>query len=82
MTNHQISSVLNSAAEAGEDDVVEVANVCRQLTPSQQTDPSGRFERYRKSLGKGAYKEVFKAFDQEEGVEVAWNQIRITSLNG
>ncbi|KAJ3372162.1 Serine/threonine-protein kinase wnk4 [Kappamyces sp. JEL0680] len=33
------------------------------------------------NLGKGAYKEVFKAFDQEEGVEVAWNQIRVTTLN-
>ncbi|KAJ3282681.1 Serine/threonine-protein kinase wnk4 [Borealophlyctis nickersoniae] len=42
-----------------------------------ETDPTGRFERYALSLGKGAYKEVFKAFDNEEGVEVAWNQLRI-----
>ncbi|KAI8901435.1 kinase-like domain-containing protein, partial [Globomyces pollinis-pini] len=44
-------------------------------------DPTGRFERYRKSLGKGAHKEVFKAFDQEEGVEVAWNQIRVGTFS-
>jgi serine/threonine protein kinase len=31
-------------------------------------------------LGRGAYKEVFLAYDQEEGVEVAWNQIRIDSF--
>ena len=43
-------------------------------------DPSGRFERYTTSLGKGAYKEVYKAFDQEEGVEVAWNQLRLDHI--
>lgn len=42
-----------------------------------ETDPTGRFERYAECLGKGAYKEVFKAFDSEEGIEVAWNQLRI-----
>ncbi|TPX66467.1 hypothetical protein SpCBS45565_g04425 [Spizellomyces sp. 'palustris'] len=45
-----------------------------------ETDPTGRFERYAECLGKGAYKEVFKAFDTEEGVEVAWNQLRIDHL--
>jgi serine/threonine protein kinase len=29
----------------------------------------------------GAYKEVYKAFDQEEGVEVAWNQLRTDYLS-
>jgi WNK lysine deficient protein kinase len=48
-------------------------------TPNiDQTDPTGRFERYSQCLGKGAYKEVYKAFDQEEGVEVAWNQLRLS----
>lgn len=47
----------------------------------EKTDPTGRFERYATCLGKGAYKEVFKAFDQEEGVEVAWNQLRLDTLN-
>ena len=45
-----------------------------------QTDPTGRFERYALCLGTGAYKQVFKAFDQEEGVEVAWNQLRIDHI--
>ncbi|KAJ3113042.1 hypothetical protein HDU96_003852 [Phlyctochytrium bullatum] len=45
-----------------------------------ESDPTGRFERYAESLGKGAYKEVFKAFDEEEGVEVAWNQLRVDHL--
>ncbi|KAJ3215602.1 putative serine/threonine-protein kinase wnk5 [Dinochytrium kinnereticum] len=45
-----------------------------------ETDPTGRFQRFNKSLGKGAYKEVFKAFDDEEGVEVAWNRLRLDHL--
>jgi hypothetical protein len=46
-----------------------------------ELDPSGRFERFAVCLGKGAYKEVYKAFDQEEGVEVAWNQLRVDNFN-
>ncbi|KAI9004037.1 hypothetical protein BC832DRAFT_558344 [Gaertneriomyces semiglobifer] len=45
-----------------------------------ETDPTGRFERYAKCLGQGAYKNVYMAFDTEEGVEVAWNQFRIDHL--
>lgn len=28
-------------------------------------------------LGRGAWKRVYKAFDQEEGLEVAWNQVEL-----
>ncbi|ORZ08844.1 kinase-like domain-containing protein, partial [Lobosporangium transversale] len=45
-----------------------------------ETDPTGRFQRLNEILGEGAYKHVYKAFDQEEGVEVAWNQLRIDHL--
>ncbi|KAG0369461.1 Serine/threonine-protein kinase wnk1 [Gamsiella multidivaricata] len=45
-----------------------------------ETDPTGRFQRLNDILGEGAYKNVYRAFDQEEGVEVAWNQLRIDHL--
>ncbi|KAG0282159.1 Serine/threonine-protein kinase wnk4 [Linnemannia gamsii] len=45
-----------------------------------ETDPSNRFQRLSDILGEGAYKHVYRAFDQEEGVEVAWNQLRIDHL--
>eukprot|EP00759_Apiculatamorpha_spiralis_P001991 PhF_6_TR1069/c3_g1_i2/m.2249/K08867/WNK, PRKWNK; WNK lysine deficient protein kinase len=41
---------------------------------SEVADPSHRFFRKRK-LAKGQYKEVYKAFDEEEALEVAWNEI-------
>ncbi|KAI1319209.1 hypothetical protein EDD11_004603 [Mortierella claussenii] len=45
-----------------------------------ETDPTGRFQRLNEILGEGAYKHVYRAFDQEEGMEVAWNQLRIDHL--
>ncbi|PHT59647.1 putative serine/threonine-protein kinase WNK3 [Capsicum baccatum] len=42
-----------------------------------EIDPSGRFGRYKELLGHGAVKMVYRAFDLEEGREVAWNQIRL-----
>ncbi|KAG5459752.1 MAG: kinase-like domain-containing protein [Olpidium bornovanus] len=53
-----------------------------------ETDPTGRFEHYSTVLGQGAYKGVYKGYDNEEvllsgilaarrlGIEVAWNQFR------
>ena len=31
-------------------------------------------------MGRGAFKTVYRAFDEEEGIEVAWNQIRVNDL--
>ncbi|KAK1390540.1 Non-specific serine/threonine protein kinase [Heracleum sosnowskyi] len=47
--------------EADESDYVEI-------------DPTGRYGRYNEILGKGASKTVYRAFDEYEGIEVAWNQ--------
>ncbi|KAJ7951343.1 putative Kinase [Quillaja saponaria] len=51
----------------GEDDFVE-------------KDPTGRYFRYNEILGKGAFKTVYKAFDEVDGIEVAWNQVRIDEV--
>lgn len=32
-------------------------------------------------LGSGAYKEVFRGFCHEQGIEVAWNRLRISQNN-
>ncbi|XP_076950311.1 putative serine/threonine-protein kinase WNK4 [Bidens hawaiensis] len=45
-----------------------------------EIDPSGRFLRYPEVLGKGAFKKVYKAFDQLDGIEVAWNKVRIDNV--
>mmetsp|Transcript_14433 Transcript_14433/g.27885 ORF Transcript_14433/g.27885 Transcript_14433/m.27885 type:complete len:633 (-) Transcript_14433:183-2081(-) len=45
-----------------------------------EVDPTGRYHRYDEVLGRGAYKTVYKGFDEEEGIEVAWNQIRVNKI--
>jgi hypothetical protein len=31
-------------------------------------------------LGRGAFKTVYKAFDEAEGIEVAWNQVKVNDM--
>ncbi|KAJ3680156.1 hypothetical protein LUZ60_016434 [Juncus effusus] len=45
-----------------------------------EVDPTGRYIRYRELLGKGAYKKVYKAFDEVDGIEVAWNKVCIDQM--
>ncbi|KAK1271499.1 putative serine/threonine-protein kinase WNK3 [Acorus gramineus] len=45
-----------------------------------ETDPNGRYVRYKEVLGKGSFKTVYRAFDEKEGIEVAWNQVKIMDL--
>ncbi|KAK7393838.1 hypothetical protein VNO78_22402 [Psophocarpus tetragonolobus] len=45
-----------------------------------QKDPTSRYARYDEMLGKGAFKTVYKAFDEVDGIEVAWNMISVEDL--
>ncbi|KAL4021491.1 hypothetical protein IC575_020292 [Cucumis melo] len=45
-----------------------------------ETDPSGRYGRFREILGKGATKTVYKGFDEVLGIEVAWNQVHLKDV--
>ncbi|TQD76432.1 hypothetical protein C1H46_038029 [Malus baccata] len=57
---------------------VESSNASdRDAEPFVEVDPTGRYGRYADLLGHGAVKKVYRAFDQEEGTEVAWNQVRL-----
>ncbi|GAU44587.1 hypothetical protein TSUD_136340 [Trifolium subterraneum] len=45
-----------------------------------EKDPTLRYARYDELLGKGAFKTVYKAFDEVDGIEVAWNRICIEDV--
>ncbi|KAF9608990.1 hypothetical protein IFM89_012329 [Coptis chinensis] len=47
----------------------------KDAEPFVEVDPTGRYGRYNDLLGKGAMKKVYRGFDQEEGIEIAWNQV-------
>jgi WNK lysine deficient protein kinase len=49
--------------------------------PFVEVDPTGRYGRYEDVLGRGAMKTVYRAFDQEEGIEVAWNKASLENLD-
>ncbi|KAF6149635.1 hypothetical protein GIB67_011244 [Kingdonia uniflora] len=53
----------------------------KDAEPFVETDPTGRYGRYPELLGVGACKKVYRAFDQEEGIEVAWNQVWLSSFS-
>ncbi|KAH7544474.1 hypothetical protein JRO89_XS15G0172200 [Xanthoceras sorbifolium] len=52
----------------------------KDAEPFVEVDPTGRYGRYGELLGSGAVKKVYRAFDQEEGIEVAWNQVKLRNL--
>ncbi|KAJ0727746.1 putative protein kinase WNK-NRBP family [Helianthus annuus] len=39
--------------------------------------PNSRYVRYNELLGRGAWKTVYKGFDEVEGIEVAWSQVML-----
>jgi WNK lysine deficient protein kinase len=43
--------------------------------------PGGRYICYHDILGRGAFKIVYRGYDKQEGIEVAWNSIYIGKLN-
>ncbi|KNA11652.1 hypothetical protein SOVF_132860 [Spinacia oleracea] len=45
-----------------------------------EKDPTGRYVRFGEILGKGAFKSVYKAFDEVNGIEVAWNRVKINDV--
>ncbi|KAL2956317.1 hypothetical protein AAZX31_18G078200 [Glycine max] len=49
--------------------------------PFVEVDPTRRYGRYSELLGSGAVKKVYRAFDQEEGIEVAWNQVKLRNFS-
>ncbi|XP_062097011.1 probable serine/threonine-protein kinase WNK6 isoform X2 [Humulus lupulus] len=68
---------MNLAVESSEDgeglpeppdpDVLEIDQTCRYI-------------RYKDVLGKGAFKTVYRGFDEVNGIEVAWNQVQIDEV--
>lgn len=45
-----------------------------------EIDPTRRYGRFDAVLGKGAMKTVYRAFDEVNGMEVAWNQVKLCDV--
>ena len=44
---------------------------------TRETSPQGRYVKLDERLGSGAYKDVWRAYDTNEGMEVAWNVVKL-----
>ena len=55
-------------------------NTGKDSEPDDSISPDGKYERLKEKLGEGAFKQVYKAVDTEEGVTVAWNEVDIQAL--
>jgi hypothetical protein len=42
---------------------------------------SGRYSRYKQQVGSGRFKNVFKGFDEKQGIDVAWSKIEADDNN-
>lgn len=40
-----------------------------------EEDPSHRFSRYDVGVGRGRFKQVYKGFDEKQGIDVAWSKV-------
>jgi hypothetical protein len=52
----------------------------RLPSPPPRAPSRRRAAQYDVVLGRGAFKTVYKAFDEAEGIEVAWNQVKVNDL--
>ena len=45
-----------------------------------ERSPGGRYVRFMEKLGSGASKDVYRAYDTQEGIEVAWNVVHLAGV--
>ena len=45
-----------------------------------EVSPKGKYKRFNKELGRGAYKIVYKGLNNDSGREVAWNAVSLNKL--
>ena len=48
--------------------------------PPKEVSPHGRYVKLDERLGAGAYKDVWRAYDTLEGMEVAWNVVKLSRI--
>ena len=62
------------------DDEGSTADDASKKEAQVEKSPKGRYIRFDTRLGRGAYKTVWKGYDTETGIEVAWNALSIRKL--
>lgn len=58
-------------------DIISIQNGNNQIL---ERSPGERYLRFSEKLGSGASKDVYRAYDTEEGIEVAWNVVHLAGV--
>lgn len=61
----------------GLDDYIQSPEVQNAI---MERSPGGRYVRFSEKLGSGASKDVYRAYDTQEGIEVAWNVVNLSGV--
>jgi hypothetical protein len=70
----------NSQSFEDDDNSVNLPQTLQQSTIVEKS-PAERYIRFKEKLGSGAYKDVYRAYDTIEGIEVAWNVIKLSGVS-
>lgn len=63
--------------DGGMDDYIRSPEVQNAIV---ERSPGGRYVRFMEKLGSGASKDVYRAYDTQEGIEVAWNVVNLSGV--
>eukprot|EP00522_Entomoneis_paludosa_P004101 CAMPEP_0172473398 /NCGR_PEP_ID=MMETSP1065-20121228/68835_1 /TAXON_ID=265537 /ORGANISM="Amphiprora paludosa, Strain CCMP125" /LENGTH=1265 /DNA_ID=CAMNT_0013231573 /DNA_START=224 /DNA_END=4021 /DNA_ORIENTATION=- len=77
MQQHQQSLPLDNGSEDTMDDYIRSPEVQNAIV---ERSPGGRYVRFMEKLGSGASKDVYRAYDTQEGIEVAWNVVILSGV--
>lgn len=60
-----------------DDDEYDIPPHLQKKQTIAEVSPAERYIRFKEKLGSGAYKDVYRAYDTIEGIEVAWNVVKL-----
>ncbi|GBG34492.1 Serine/threonine-protein kinase WNK [Hondaea fermentalgiana] len=64
-----------------DDDEATTPSTAKRKNKIVDRSPTGRYVRFNDLLGEGAFKKVYRAYDTTQGVEVAWNQVKVSRMS-
>ena len=81
MANQQLQQEQQQQSQQQQEATIDsILNSPKTKDEIVEKSPGGRYIRFSEKLGSGAYKDVYRAYDTIEGIEVAWNVINLTGV--
>jgi WNK lysine deficient protein kinase len=75
-----VSPVAQEVASSKDDSLDDYIRSPEVQNAIVERSPGSRYVRFTEKLGSGASKDVFRAYDTQEGIEVAWNVVNLSGV--